>query len=103
MAQSEKEGSVTFWLRHEHLGWSTNNADYNFGPFSFGPIEVHAQKSSDKTIDIRMNGPFGHVEFNKQKSPKADERGLFVAITWDYPDFKLYFQAEEVAHQQLEP
>ena len=102
MAELDKEGSVTFWLKHEHLGWSTNNANYNFGPFTFGPIEVHAQKFSDQTIEIRMSGPFGKTEFGKQKSPRVDAKGLFVAITWKDRDIRLYLAGKEVEHQHLE-
>ena len=30
----QKEGSIEFWLRHEHKDWHTNSNGYDFGSFS---------------------------------------------------------------------
>jgi len=34
----QDEGSVAFWLQHEHKDWATNNQGYNFPEFGQPPI-----------------------------------------------------------------
>lgn len=85
-----EEGSVTFWLRHKHADWTTNSNGYSFGNIDTSEISVDAVKHPDRTIELTVSGPLGKDFTLRYPIPKCDARGLFVAITWESPEVKLY-------------
>ena len=89
------EGTLMFWLKHEHKDWSTNSEGYDFGSIEKPGISAKAVKHPDKTIELNFSGPFGQLSF-RPPVPKCDERGLQVAITWKGPEVKLYLNGQLV-------
>ena len=89
----QDEGSITFRLKHEHPDWPTNEHAYNFGTLDTRGIQgtkVTATKHPDRTLELDMDGPFDQHHNVRLPIPICDERGLFVAITWQKPDLKIY-------------
>lgn len=84
------EGSITFWLQHEHKDWFENEDRYSFGSFKQEEFEVQATKQPDKTIELNVIGTLNQ-QFNFRESiPHCDDKGLFVAITWAHSSINLY-------------
>lgn len=92
----ENEGHITFWIRHEHRDWSTNSAGYNLGQIAEPGISVDAKKHPDKTVELKVLGPFGHHFTFRTQIPPSDEHGLFVAITWKDRNVHLYLNGQRV-------
>lgn len=94
MTDFQKEGSITFWLTHEHKNWVTNNAGYNFGTFTESGISLQAIKHPDRTVEIVSTGPLASKLQFRCQIPPCDERGLFVAVTWNRGDVSLYLNGK---------
>jgi Concanavalin A-like lectin/glucanases superfamily len=93
-------GTITFWLRHEHADWATNDSGYKFGVIKKDGIEASAVKNPDRTISVSLAGPFDQ-RFNFQTAiPPCEERGLFVALTWDNKEVKLYLNGQPIETKQ---
>ncbi len=101
----QSEGSITFWLRHEHEDWTTNSESYHFATVKRPGVAVKAIKHPDKTIELELSGPLGqHFDF-RHLIPECEARGLFVAITWKAPELNLYLNGklvEAVSLSQLD-
>ena len=93
------EGSMTFWLRHEHKDWATNNSSYNFGAVQTEDVSAKAVKHPDKSVEIKLLDPFNQSFSFRQPIPTCDDRGLFVALTWKDRQVKLYLNGNEVETQ----
>jgi len=90
------EGTMNFWLSHEHKDWPTNSSSYNFGMVRHKDISAEATKHPDKTVEIKLIRPFYEVSTFRQPISLCDERGLFVVITWKGMDVKLYLNGQLV-------
>jgi len=77
-------------LNHEHKDWSTNSSGYNFGTIKQGDISAEAKKHPDKTIEIKLTGPFDKAFVFQRPIPQCDQRGLQVAMTWKDNKVQLY-------------
>lgn len=97
MTSIQNEGTITFWLEHQHSDWSTNSNQYNFGPFTSHGLKVTATKYQDKTLEIDIDGPLGHHVNFKQPTPAGDKRGVSVAITWKGSNINIFLQGKRVA------
>lgn len=89
------EGTVDFWLKHEHGNWATNDYGYDFGRFQTRELSISALKHPDRTIELEISGPFGQFNF-RHPIPECDERGLYVAITWRDSEIQLYLNGQLV-------
>lgn len=97
-----EEGTITFVLEHEHQDWPTNDQGYKFGTIDTGQgVKAGAVKNPDKTLELRVSGPFGRQFHFHRPIPPCDERGLTVAITWKEPEVKLYLNGQEVETQNI--
>jgi hypothetical protein len=92
----EKEGSITFTLKHEHKDWATNDSGYRFGTVKISGVSVEAVKNPDRTVQLKVSGPLGKDFEFRTYIPECDERGLFVAITWKEPEINLYLNGKLV-------
>jgi hypothetical protein len=90
----QKEGSATFWLRHRDRDWAVNEKEYQFGEIRKSGMSVEASKHTDKTIDLLVSGPLGQDFKFRHPIPKCDSRGLFVAVTWQDLEVKLYLNGK---------
>ena len=90
------EGTVTFFLEHKNVDWTTDRDGYNFPDVQHGPISVSARKHPDRTVSIEISGPFGNNYDFREPIPECDERGLHVAITWGKNEVKLYLNGKPV-------
>lgn len=90
----KNEGSIVFELKHEHKDWSTNSSSYNFRGIEQGDISAEAKKHSDKTIEIKLTGPFDKTFVFKNPIPPCDQRGLHVAMTWKDEKVELYLNGK---------
>ena len=97
----QNEGSITFWLRHEHEDWTTNSASYHFGAVRHPGITVEAIKHSNRTVELEFSGPSGQRYHFRHPVPQCDARGLFVAITWKFPEINLYLNGKLVETASL--
>jgi hypothetical protein len=95
-----KEGSITFWARHEHPDWATNSHSYKWGPIAADHILVAASKDSDAAIEVEVSGPFGETFSFRQKMPLCGPHGLFVAVTWKDGEVILYLNGEKAASKR---
>ena len=93
------EGSMTFWLRQENNNWLTNDSSYNFEPVRTDDVSVQAAKHSDGTVEIKCVGPYDQSFTFRQPIPVCDDRGMFVALTWEDRQVKLYLNGSEVESQ----
>jgi len=98
----KNEGSIVFWLNHEHKDWSTNSSGYNFGITKQGDISVEAKKLPDKTIEIKLVGAFDKTFVFKNPIPQCDRRGLQVAVTWKNNKVELYLNGKPVDSKTVE-
>jgi hypothetical protein len=90
----KNEGSMVFWLNHEHKDWPTNLYGYNFGTIKQKDILAEANKHPDKTIEIKLFGPFDKSFVFQKPIPTCDQRGLQVAMTWKNDEVKLYLNGK---------
>ena len=87
----QDEGSLAFWLKHEHTDWTTNSHQYSFGTLVLRCTKVTSIKHPDCTLELDIDGPFAQSHNVRLGIPPCDERGLFLAITWQRPEIKIYF------------
>lgn len=93
----EKEGTITFWLRHEHKDWTTDDHSYNFGEVEAFGIKAQAIKHPDKTLQIDLNGAHGKHYSIREQMPTPDDKGeVFVAVTWDISKAIFYLNGQPV-------
>ena len=97
----QQEGSMVFWLRHEHTDWSTNAHRYNFGTVQAQGIIVNAIKHPDCTLECTVEGALGRQHVFHVAIPSCDEQGLFVALTWQSPLLRLYLNGNLVKTETL--
>lgn len=90
----KNEGSIVFGLSHEHKDWPTNSSGYKFDIIEQKDISVEAKKLPDKTIEIKLTGPFDKTFVFQRPIPQCDERGLQVAMTWKDDEVKLYLNGQ---------
>jgi hypothetical protein len=88
------EGTISFWIHHEHTDWSMNSNGYNFGSVRQGEITASVVKHPNKIIDVTIDGPFGKQFTFTRPVPEANERGVFVAVTWKNPEVTLYLNGQ---------
>ena len=94
----EQEGSLTFWLQHQHTDWQTNSQDYKFGPFNAHGLSWVAFKHPDRSFQVVISGALSRPStFNTRVPDIADPQGLFVVITWRFPTVTLYLNGQPVA------
>lgn len=90
----KNEGSIVFGLFHKHKDWSTNSSGYNFEAIKQGDISAEAKKLPDKTIEIKLTGPFDKAFVFQRPIPQCDQRGLQVAMTWKDNKVQLYLNGQ---------
>jgi hypothetical protein len=90
----KNEGSLVFWLNHEHKDWPTNSSGYNFGTSRIEDISAETKKHPDKTIEIKIIGPFNKTFVFQRPIPPCDQRGLQVVITWGNDKVQLYLNGK---------
>ena len=90
-------GSITFWLQHPNVGWTTDGHRYTFPPFH-GPvgITVNAIKEPDATVTLQVAGPYARQFTFRQPIPPCRPKGLFVVVTWDNGEITLHLNAKQV-------
>jgi len=98
----KNEGSMVFWLSHEHKDWSTNSSGYNFRAIEQKEISAEAKKHPDKTIEIKLIGPFDKTFVFKNPIPQCDHRGLQIAMTWKNDKVELYLNGKPVDSKPVE-
>jgi len=98
----KNEGSMVFWLSHEHKDWPTNSSGYNFGTIEQKEISAEAKKHPDKTIEIKLIGPFDKTFVFKNPIPQCDQRGLQIAMTWKNDKVELYLNGKPVDSKPVE-
>ena len=87
-------GSMVFELSHEHKDWPTNSSGYNFDIVQLQEISAKATKHSDKTVEIKLTGPFDKTFVFRRPIPPCDQRGLHVAMTWADNKVQLYLNGK---------
>ena len=90
----KNEGSFVFGLSHKHKDWPTNSSGYNFGIIEQGDISAEAKKLPDKTIEIKLVGPFDKTFIFRRPIPQCDQRGLHVAMAWTDDKVQLYLNGQ---------
>ena len=93
---AKAEGTITFWLRHEHPDWVTNESGYDFEPVQSESVSVEVRKEPEKTVAIKLIGPYDQSFLFHQPIPPCDDRGLFVALTWKNRNVTLHLNGKEV-------
>ena len=78
----KNEGSMAFWLRHEHKDWPTNSSAYNFGTIKFEDVAVEVVKYPDKKLEIKVTGPFDKVFMFSRPMPHCEGNACSVVLTW---------------------
>jgi hypothetical protein len=86
----KNEGSIVFWLNHEHKDWPTNSSGYNFDTVQNEDISAEVTKHPDKTVEIKLTGPFDKTFVFRRSIPPCDQRGLQVAMAWKDDNVQLY-------------
>lgn len=92
----ENEGSMTFWLSHEHDDWHSNSNGYNFNSFSGNGLTVTVVKQPDCRLDLAVKGPMGQTFSFRVPVPECPENRLFVCLTWKHPEFNLYLNSQHI-------
>lgn len=95
----EKEGTIEFWIRHEHKDWTTNANGYKFEEFEAFGIKVRVIKHPDNTLQIDLNGAHGKHYSMRERMPvpkKEHEGEVFVAITWNKNQVIFYLNGKPV-------
>ena len=67
-----KTASSNFRLIHEHEDWIANEVVYDFGMYTEGTIILEAIKHSDKTIEVKIRGPFPNDIIFREPIPHCD-------------------------------
>ena len=98
---STPEGTIDFWLKHQHPDWATNGSGYKFGPFSHEDLSVKATKHPDKTLELQVFGPAQRSFTFKHPMPTCPPKGLYVAITWSASEVILYMNGKPVETRRL--
>jgi hypothetical protein len=94
--QLQKEGTVAFWIKHEHPDWATNSRDYRFAIPNTTHMKLVAIKHGDGTIEIILDGP-GVLQYRRRvPMPPPSERGVFVVVQWKPPYWGLSLNAKPV-------
>ncbi len=88
------EGTVEFWVRHDHADWMTNSNSYRFGPFSASWMSVQVEKHPDGMVDVSLSGVFGEDFGFRHPIPQGE--ALHIAISWEKPTVSLYFSGKLV-------
>ncbi len=89
------EGTISFWINHDHSDWATNDSGYNFGPFDTKQdLALRAIKHPDKTLEINVIGPLGAEHTLRGPMPVPGDKGIHVAVTWQGNELKLYLNGE---------
>ena len=99
---SKNEGTMIFWLNHEHKDWSTNSSGYNFDIIEQKDFSAEVRKHPDKTIEIKLTGLFDKTFVFKNPIPQCDQRGLQVAVTWKNTKVELYLNGKSVDSKPVE-
>lgn len=98
----QDEGTVSFWIRHEHSDWATNDKRYVFGPIASDVgIAFHVVKHPNKTLEISLSGPLGAMQAFMGPMPEAGPKGVYVVMTWKDKETKLYLNGEPVHSGKL--
>ena len=90
----KKEGSATFWLRHERCDWATDTNGYNFGNMGNEIVSVSVKKHPTQILEIEVDGPFNKGFVFTVPVPACDKRGIYVAITWKKKAVTLYLNGQ---------
>lgn len=91
----QDEGTVIFWLNHEHTDWSTNDKEYNFHKDSGNGIIIDAKKRPDKTLTVVMDGLLRKTVLFDAPMPKVEKPdGLHVCIRWKDREIQLLLNAK---------
>ena len=100
----QEKGTVTFWLKHEHPDWDTNNNGYNFKHADDQTgITIEAQKRPDKTLAISLGGTIEKKALFLGPMPKVEKpKGLFVAVSWSKSKIQLYLNDKLVQDINLD-
>ena len=98
----KNEGSIVFGLSHEHKDWPTNSSGYKFPTINQKDISAEVTKHPDKTIEIKVIGPFDKSFVFKKPVPPCDQRGLQVAITWKNNKVELYLNGQPADSKPVE-
>ena len=94
----QREGTLGFRLNHEHQDWATNEDAYDFGMYTQGTVIMEAIKHSDKTIEIKLKGPFPNDIIFREPIPQSNPLPvLHVSVTWKDVDVKLFLNGKLVA------
>lgn len=102
MAKTLKEqGTIAFWLQHDHDDWSFNEYRYDFGPFTFDKITMRAVKHPDRTLEVTFDGPLGRTLTANTDMPQYDPEGVLVALSWQRLKAKLYLQGRLVETKDI--
>jgi len=97
----KEQGTIAFWLQHDHDDWSFNEYRYDFGPFTFGKITMRAVKHPDRTLELTFDGPLGRTLTSKTDMPQYDSEGVLVALSWQRLKAKLYLQGRLVETKDI--
>ena len=94
-----ENGVLGFRLIHEHEDWIANEDVYDFGMYTEGTILLEAIKHSDKTIEVKIKGPYPNdIIFREPIPHSAHPTALHVVVTWK-DDVKLYLNGELAARK----
>ena len=93
----QQNGLLGFRLIHEHEDWIANEIVYDFGMYTEGTIILEAIKHSDKTIEVKIKGPYPNDIIFREPIPHCHlPSTLHVVVTWK-DDVKLYLNGELAA------
>ena len=98
MSLKASKGTISFWVRHDHPDWATNNNGYDFSktPSSETGVHVESMKNPNKTVTvIAYDGTGCAVEFTKTMPP-VSTKGLFISLTWDWGKATLYLNGDSI-------
>lgn len=98
----KNEGSIVFGLSHEHKDWPTNSSGYNFPTIKQKDIVAETTKHPDKTIEMKLIGPFDKTFVFQNPIPPCDQRGLQVAMTWKDDKVELYLNGKPIETKTIE-
>ncbi len=98
-------GTVSTWLQHRNVDWTRDSHRYIFHRWQ-GPvgITIQATKQPDKTLVLRLTGPFARVFTFRQPTPSFDRRGVHIGCVWNEGEIKLFLNGHlvETRHVGLE-
>lgn len=89
------EGTIEFWIDHEHSDWGTNENVYNFGPFTSDDLQIKATKRSDKNLHIALSIGNDELHVFVGPMPSVSAKGVHVVVTWKVGgEIKLYLNGK---------